>query len=246
MQPSRPGQPTVVLVHGALTDASVWHPVIAELQRQGHRVIAPALPMRSLAGDSAALRSLLGTLDGPVVVAAHSWGGAVISDPAALTSAVRALVFIAAFIQDSGETAAELNYRFPGSRLVPDTTTVQPAPDGTEMLLRPEHFAAVYAADVEPAATAVMASAQRGINPDALGQAFTGPASWHALPSRTLIATNDQSIPGQAQRFMAERARSAITEIASSHAIPVAHPRQVADVIAAVVASLADPARQPA
>lgn len=246
MQPQRTEQPTVVLVHGALTDASIWHPVIAELQRQGHRVIAPALPMRSLAGDSAALRSVLGTVEGPVVVVGHSWGGSVISDPAALTPAVRALVFVAAFIQDSGETAADLNYRFPGSRLIPDTTTVRPAPDGTEMLLRPEHFAAVYAADVEPAAAAVMASAQRGINPDALGQAFTGPPSWRTLPSRMLIATHDQSVPAQAQRFMAERARSAITEIASSHAVPVAHPRQAADVIAAAVASLAGPARQPA
>src|ERR1700760_907348 len=97
--------PAIVLVHGALTDASVWHPVIAELQRRGHQVLAPALPMRSLAGDAAELRDALEQVDGPVVVAGHSWGGSVISDPAALTPAVRALVFVAAFIQDTGEQA---------------------------------------------------------------------------------------------------------------------------------------------
>jgi hypothetical protein len=158
----------------------------------------------------------------------------------------RALVFIAAFIQDGGETAADLNYRFPGSRLVPATMTTRPTPDGAEALLRPEHFAPVYAGDVDPATAAVMASAQRGINPDALGQAFTGRASWHELPSWALVAAADQSVPAEAQRFMARRAGSAVTEAASSHAVPVAHPRQAADVIAAAAASLADPARRPA
>src|ERR1700760_4969545 len=89
--------PAIVLVHGALTDASIWHPVIPELQRRGHRVLALALPTRSLAGDRAELRSALDAVAGPIVVAGHSWGGSVISDPAALPPAVRALVFVAAF-----------------------------------------------------------------------------------------------------------------------------------------------------
>ena len=229
-------QPAIVLVHGALTDASVWHPVIAELQRRGHQVLAPALPMRSLAGDAAELRDALEQVDGPVVVAGHSWGGSVISDPAALTPAVRALVFVAAFIQDTGEQAGELNYRFPGSRLVPETTVVRPVPGGEELALRPGHFAAVYAADVDPVTAAVMAAAQHGIDPAALGQSFDGPASWRRLPSWALIATEDRSIPTEAQRFMAARAGSAVTEIAAAHAVPVAHPRETADVIAAAAA----------
>jgi pimeloyl-ACP methyl ester carboxylesterase len=226
-------RPAIVLVHGALTDASIWHPVIAELQRRGHRVLAPALPMRSLAGDRAELRSALDTVAGPIVVAGHSWGGSVISDPAALTPAVQALVFVAAFVQDAGETAGELNYKFPGSQLAPETTVVRPVPGGQGLTLRPEHFATVYAADVEPATAAVMAAAQRAIDPAALSQSFDGPASWRRLPSWALVATEDRSIPTEAQRFMAARAGSAVTEIAAAHAVPVAHPRETADVITA-------------
>lgn len=171
-------RPIVVLVHGALTDASVWHPVMTRLRRQGHRVLAPPLPMRTLAGDSAALRSVLESLDGPIVLAGHSWGGSVLSDPAAVTPAVRALVFVAAFLQDSGESAGELNYRFPGSGLTPEATVVRATPEGDDLTLRPENFARVYAGDVDPATAAAMAYAQRGIAPQALGQTFTGTATW--------------------------------------------------------------------
>src|ERR1700744_504553 len=167
-------RPTIVLVHGALTDASIWHPVIAELQRRAHRGLAPALPMRSLAGDRAELRSALDAVAGPIVVTGHSWGGSVISDPAALTPAVRALVFVAAFIQDAGETAGELNDKFPGSQLVPETTVVRPGPDGDGLTLRPEHFAPVYAADLDPATAAVMAAPPRALAPRPRGQGVGG------------------------------------------------------------------------
>jgi pimeloyl-ACP methyl ester carboxylesterase len=83
--------PTIVLVHGALTDASIWHQVIAELHRRHHHVLAPAMPMRGLASDAAYLRSVLDTIEGPVAVAAHSYGGSIISDSRALTPAVRSL-----------------------------------------------------------------------------------------------------------------------------------------------------------
>src|ERR1700744_1183222 len=179
-------RPTIVLVHGALTDASIWHPVIAELQRRAHRGLAPALPMRSLAGDRAELRSALDAVAGPIVVTGHSWGGSVISDPAALTPAVRALVFVAAFIQDAGETAGELNEKFPGRQLVPETTVVRPGPDGDGLSLRAGHFPPGCAADPAPAPRAVMAAAQRAIDPAALGQSFDGPASWRRLPSWAL------------------------------------------------------------
>ena len=222
---------TIVLVHGALTDASVWHPVIARLIRAGHEVLAPALPMRSLAGDSAQLHAFLSTIDGPIVVAGHSYGGSVVSDPRALTPAVRALVFVAAFQQDTGETAGELNYRFPGSRLTPETTIVRDEPGGSGMYLRPEHFADAYAADVDPVTAAVMAAAQHPIDPAALGEAFPGPATWREVPSWALVATADGSIPTEAQRFMAERAGSKTTEIAAAHAVPVSHPAETADLI---------------
>jgi pimeloyl-ACP methyl ester carboxylesterase len=216
--------PTFVLVHGALTDASVWHGVIAGLQAGGSTVLAPSLPLRHLGDDVAALRAVLDAVDGPVLLAGHSYGGSVISDPAALTPAVRALAYVAAFQPDADETTGELNYRFPGSRLGPDTTTVRPYPGGEELALRPGCFADVYAHDVEPGTAAVLAAAQRPIDPGALGETLSGPPAWRSVPSWTLIAEGDRSLPTEAQRFMAERAGSTVTTIASSHAVPVAHP----------------------
>jgi pimeloyl-ACP methyl ester carboxylesterase len=230
--------PTIVLVHGALTDASVWHGVILELHQQGHRVLAPAIPLRGLASDAAYLHSFLTTIDGPIVVAGHSYGGSIISDPAALTDAVRALVFVAAFQPDTDETAGELNYRFPGSKLTPDTSIVREYPGGTDLYLQPERFAEVYAGDVDPATAAVMASAQHPIDTAALGETLSGSPTWQTLPSWTLIATDDHSIPAEAQRFMARRANSTTVEIDSAHATPVAHPAATAELIATAAAAV--------
>lgn len=157
------------------------------------------MPMRGLVDDVSYLHSILASIDGTIVVAGHSYGGSIISDPDALTPAVRALVFVAAFQQDTGETAGELNYRFPGSRLIPQTTLVREYPGGSDMYLRSEHFAEVYAADVDPHVAAAMAAAQHPIDPAALNQTFTGSATWRSLPSWTLVATADHSVPTQAQ-----------------------------------------------
>jgi pimeloyl-ACP methyl ester carboxylesterase len=224
--------PTIVLVHGALTGPNVWHGVIAELQKRGFPVLAPVLPLRSLAADVAHLQSVLATIEGPVVVAGHSYGGSVISDPAALTPAVRALVFVAAFQQNQDETAGELNYRFPGSKLTPDTTVNRDYPGGTDMYLRPENFVEAYAADLDATLAAVLAAAQHPIDPAALGEKLSGPATWRSLPSWTLVSADDHSIPTEAQRFMAERAKSTSVEVDSSHAVPLTRPTAIADLIA--------------
>jgi pimeloyl-ACP methyl ester carboxylesterase len=223
--------PTVVLVHGALTDASVWRHVSAALQQDGHPVIAPALPLRTLDGDIAYLRKFLETLDGPLVVVGHSYAGSVISAPAALTPAVRALVFVAAFQQDAGETPGGLNGSFPGSLLTPDNLLFRDYPGGQEASLRPEVFATAYAADVEPAEARVLAAAQRPFDPAALSQSFDRPATWRTLPSWAVIATSDRSIPTEAQRWMAARAGSTVTEVDASHAVPLVRP----DVVTAAV-----------
>ncbi|MBO1756712.1 alpha/beta fold hydrolase [Allobranchiibius sp. CTAmp26] len=225
------GPLTVVLVHGALTDASVWHEVVAELQDRGHIALAPALAMRSLAGDAADLHAFLRTLDGPILVVAHSYAGSVISDPDALTPSVSGLVFVAAFQPEAGESAGELNDRFPGSGLTPPNVVLREEPAGQGMYLRPERFAQVYAADVAPRTAAVMAAAQHPIDPAALAETFAQPATWHSLPSWALVATADHSIPTRALRFMAGRAGSNVVEIDSSHAVPVAHPAETATVI---------------
>ncbi len=228
-----PDSPTFVLVHGALTDASVWRGVSDRLQRAGHRVIAPSNPMLSLDGDAAYLHAFLETLPGPLVVAGHSYAGSVLSHPDALTPAVRALVFIAAFQQDAGETAAELNAKFPGSLLTPDNLLFRTCPHGQQAYVRPEKFAEVYAADLDPAEAAIMAAAQKPFDPTTLGGSFTAAATWHTVPSWSVVSTADVSIPTEALRWMAERAGSAVTETDSSHAVPVARPDVVTSAILA-------------
>lgn len=224
-------QPTFVLVHGALTDASVWRRVSARLQDADRTVIAPALPLRGFDSDIAYLRAFLGTLPGPLVVVAHSYAGSVVSAPAALTPAVRALVFVTAFQPDAGETAGALNGKFPGSLLIPENLVVRDCPGGTEVYLRPEKFAEVYAGDAGARDRKVLAAAQKPFDPVTLEGSFAEAASWHTLPSWAVVSTEDRSIPAEAQRWMAGRAGSTVVEVASSHAVPLVHPDVVADAV---------------
>jgi pimeloyl-ACP methyl ester carboxylesterase len=151
---------------------------------------------------------------------------------------VRAVVFVAAFQQDSDETPAALNAEYPGSLLTPENMIFRDYPDGQEAYLRPEKFAEVYAADVEPLESAVLAVAQHPFDPTALGGSFSGTASWRALPTWSIVATADKSIPTEALRSMAERAGSTVVEVDSSHAVPVAHPEAVADTIERAIAAV--------
>lgn len=231
---------TVVLVHGALTDASVWHPVIAGLQRRGLRVLAPSLPMRSFDSDVATVRDFLETVEGPALVAAHSYAGQVVSAPDALTRDVRGVVYVAAFQPEAGESAGELNGRFPGSLLTPENLLFRSSAGGTDATLRPERFAEAYAADVPRERSAVMAAAQHPFDPASLGGVFSGTPTWRSLPTWAVVATSDVSIPTEALRWMAARAGSAVTEVDSSHAVPVAHPDVVIDVVAAAARRVSD------
>ncbi|GAA1894623.1 alpha/beta hydrolase [Streptantibioticus ferralitis] len=222
-----------MLVHGALTDASVWHEVIRRLHASGYPVLAPALPMRSLAGDAAYLAGILEQIPGPVVLVGHSYAGAVISHPAVGAGAdVTALVYIAAFQPDDAESAGELNAKFPGSMLIPENLLIAPNPlGGQDLTLRPERFAEVYAADVDAAHAAVMAASQRPIDPAALGEQLPGEPAWRTRPTWALVSTRDFSLPPEILRFMADRAGSRIVEVDSSHAVPVSQPGATTDLI---------------
>lgn len=147
-------------------------------------------------------------------------------------------MFVAAFQQDAGETAAELNGRFPGSLLTPDNLLVRKYPQGQEVCLRPEKFAEVYAADLDPVEAAIMAAAQKPFDPGVLAGSFAAPATWRTVPSWSVVSTADLSIPTEALRWMAERAGSAVTEVDSAHAVPVAHPDAVTSVILAAAAGV--------
>ncbi|MFF4187627.1 alpha/beta fold hydrolase [Streptomyces sp. NPDC001691] len=226
-------RPTVVLVHGAFADASSWSGTIRRLHHAGHRVIAPANPLRGLSGDAAYLRGILATLEGPVVLVGHSYGGAVISSAAVGNSQVRALVYIAAFTPDRGESALELSGKFPGSTLgetVQELPYPLPEGSGTELVIDRAKFPGQFAADVPLADAAVLAATQRPVATAALEEA-AGDAAWKAIPSWALIAAADKNIPPAAVRWMAERAGSHITEVDASHAVPVSRPDAVARVV---------------
>jgi pimeloyl-ACP methyl ester carboxylesterase len=236
--------PTIVLTHGALTDASVWAGVAGRLLDAGQRVIAPALPMRGLDSDAAYLDGVLSRVDGPVVLVAHSYAGAVISHPRAVRSAdVRALVYVAAFQPDAGEAGGVLNEKFPGTLLTADNLVVTPNPlGGHDLSLRHDRFATVYAADVDPRVAEFMALSQRPIDPAALGETFDGQPTWRSIASWALVSTADRSLPPQILRFMADRAGSYTVEVEASHAVPVSRPDAVSDLVAKAVGNVSSSA----
>jgi pimeloyl-ACP methyl ester carboxylesterase len=236
-----PAGPTVVLVHGAFADASSWSAVVERLQRQGHRVLAPALPLRGLASDAAYIRSVLDSVPGPIVLVGHSYGGSVISQAAAAFPRVRALVYIAAFVPDVGESALELTNRYPGSTLAQATTTQSyPLPGGgtgEELIIRNELFGRQFAAGVPVPTAQVMAAGQRPIALAALHEKATA-AAWRDTPSWYLVATEDRNIPPAAERWMAERAGSRTVTVRAPHAVAVSDPRPVTGLILRAVRSV--------
>ncbi|MEV1078730.1 alpha/beta hydrolase [Streptomyces sp. NPDC050211] len=227
-------KPTVVLVHGAFADSTSWNDVVKKLKRDGYPVVAAANPLRGLSSDAAYLKDLLASIDGPVVLAGHSYGGAVISNAAHGAGNVKALVYIAAFIPEKGESAVELSGKFPGSTL---GETLHPVPvslpdgsQGTDLYIEQSKFHDQFAADVPKAITDLMAVTQRPVTSTALEEGASEPA-WKTIPSWVLVATEDLNIPPQAQRFMAERAKARTVEVRASHAVSVSRPNDVADII---------------
>ncbi|MFJ9675350.1 alpha/beta fold hydrolase [Streptomyces sp. NPDC101221] len=228
-------KPTIVLVHGAFADASSWSGVIQRLQRDGYPVIATANPLRGLSSDAAYLRSVLDSVHGPVVLVGHSYGGSVITQAAAGDPNVKALVYIAAFIPDVGESAGELAGKFPGSTLGETlNTSSYPLPDGgtgTELTIKQDLFHHQFAADVPATTAAIMAATQRPVSTLALEEKASK-AAWKDIPSYAMVAGQDYNIPPQAEQWMAERAHAhTVTVDSASHAVAVSEPSAVTDLI---------------
>jgi pimeloyl-ACP methyl ester carboxylesterase len=256
--PGTNAKPTIVIVHGAFTDASSWmelgghalfghgggHGVIERLQQQGLRVVAPPNPLRGVRSDSAYLASLLNQLDGPILLVAHSYGGAVISNAGAKASNVVGLVYVAALIPEEGERLTDVVSK--DSILNPYLIARQypTGPDGqtaTEFTIDPAHFREVYAADVPEERTRLMAVAQRPI----AGAAFadtSGPVAWKTLPSWAIVATEDVGAGTDIVRSMAQRAGAEVTELKGSHAIMISQPQAVTDVILEIAQVVSQPA----
>lgn len=222
------GKPTVVLVHGAFAESSAWNPVTERLRAAGHRVIAFANPLRSLSGDAGALRSLLTSIEEPVVLVGHSYGGAVASNAAFEVPGVRALVFVAAFAPEPGESIGALTGRFPGSTL-PDVLEFVPQSDGTnDIYIRQDAFHRQFAADLPAEEAALNAAAQRPLSDTALNEPSGEPA-WRTVPSWFVFPELDRNIPLAAHQFMAERAGAKEVTVVpgASHALPASSPEAV-------------------
>ncbi len=232
-QQSPAQKPTVVLVHGAFADSSSWNGVIGQLHDKGYAVIAAANELRSVKGDAAFVDSLVKSIQGPVVLVGHSYGGSVISEAATSQGNVKALVYVAAFAPEVGENAAELSGRFPGGSLGPALAPpVELADGGKDLYIAQDKFHAQFAADVPAGQAALMAVGQRPVTDAALHEANTS-AAWKTIPSWFVYGSADLNIPPAAQAFMATRAHSRETVVieGASHVLMVSHPAEVAALI---------------
>ncbi|MGA7355212.1 MAG: alpha/beta hydrolase [Candidatus Cybelea sp.] len=226
-------KPTIVIVHGAFADASSWNAVIERLQEQDYDVVAPPNPLRGVQSDSAYIASFVNQIDGPVLLVAHSYGGAVTSNAAAKSSNVVGLVYVAALIPEEGERLADVHSKDSIlnpvliERQYPTGSDGETAPEYT---IDPAHFRRAFAADVPEERTTLMAAEQRPIAGNAFADA-SGPVAWKTLPAWAIIATEDVGAGGDIVRSMAQRARAKVTELRGSHAIMISQPQAVTDVI---------------
>jgi pimeloyl-ACP methyl ester carboxylesterase len=235
-------KPTIVLVHGGWADSSGWYAEVTALKEKGYRVIAPANPLRGLTSDADYVRSVLQTIDGPIVLVGHSYGGAVISNAARGVSNVEALVYIAAFAPDTGESLAQLVTQNPGTQITPDALIERPYPlaDGTsgiDLYLKASIFREAFAADLPRRTTSLMQATQRPFSVAAFTEASGDPA-WKTIPSWYLVATDDQAIPPKTQRFMAERAGATTASVKASHVPMMSQPDATTRIIVQAARSI--------
>jgi pimeloyl-ACP methyl ester carboxylesterase len=215
----------VVLVHGGFVDGSGWQQVYQLLRQDGYNVSIVQNPTLSLEGDAEVTRRILERQDGPTVLVGHSYGGAVISE-AGTHPAVAALVYIAAFAPDKGESVGTLIADPPPGAPVPP---ILPPQDGFLFLDR-DKFPASFAGDLPVDEAQFMADSQVPWSVDALSGAVTEPA-WRQKPSWYLVTTEDRMIPPSAQHAMAERVGATVAEAPASHSVYVSQPQAVADLI---------------
>jgi pimeloyl-ACP methyl ester carboxylesterase len=214
----------IVLVHGAWADGSSWNKVIPTLKNAGHNVVAVQLPLNSLADDVDTVKRAIDQIGGPITLAAHSYGGFVITNAAYNNPNVTSLVYIAAFGPDEGESTGDFV----------DITALPPGllsfDSGKFAYLNQTAFPNAFVQDIDPSEASIMAVVQKPIHESAL-LAQSGPPAWKQIPSWFQISENDRIIPPDAERTFAERMNATTISLNSSHASLVSHPDEVAQLI---------------
>jgi pimeloyl-ACP methyl ester carboxylesterase len=216
--------PNIVLVHGLWADGSSWSKVIPILQNAGHRVIAVQLAAHSLADDVATVKRAIDLLGGPTIVAAHSFGGFVMTNAAYNNPNVTGLVYVAAMAPDEGESAVDF---VPVESLPPGLLVLDSGGFG---YLNPEMFPQVFAQDVNITEAQTMAAVQKPAN-QSLFTATSGPPAWKQLPTWYAVSEGDHVIPPDVERMHAQRMNATTISLNSSHASPVSHPDEIAQLI---------------
>jgi pimeloyl-ACP methyl ester carboxylesterase len=225
---------TIVLIHGAFAESASWDGVIDALSESGHPVVAVANPLRGPKSDAAAVNDVIRSIEGPVVLVAHSYGGAVMTNVDPEAGEIVGLVYVCAFAPNAGEHCFQLAGMYPGSMV--NESTVRPVPRGdgtTDFYIAPDSFHEIFCADLPAEQAARMAVTQRPATQEALTEPSGDHPLWKDVPSWFLIGELDHIIPAAVQRYEAERARPRRTlEIpGASHAAAVSHPRAVAHLI---------------
>lgn len=217
----------ILLVHGAFCDGSIWSDVIPFLQEAGHHVLAVQLSLISLSDDIARTKKALASLSGSTLLVGHSYGGMVITGAGTDVSNVTGLVYIAATVPAEGETLLEINAQFPPAESYQSGI---PSYGENTIIINPDAFHWAFCEDIDPARSRVLAAVQKPTSIDCFTEK-SGPPAWQKLPSWYLISEQDRCINPDCERWMAKRAGSKTSTIASSHASLIAHPREVADLV---------------
>lgn len=226
-------KPTIVLVHGAFADSSSWNGVVSRLEKDGYPVLAVANPLRGVKSDGEYVGRVLKGLKTSVILVGHSYGGSVISEAATGVGNVKALVFVAAFAPEPGESAATLSGKNPGSTLSPTLASPVALENGVhDLYIDQSKFPEQFAADVPLAAARLMAVAQRPITDAALEEPAQN-AAWKAIPSWFVYGDADKNIPPLTLAWMAERAkaRGTVAIRGASHVVMISHPIEVTTLI---------------
>jgi pimeloyl-ACP methyl ester carboxylesterase len=213
----------VVLVHGAFADGSGWEAVAKILERDGYTVSVAQPPETSYADDQKYTKAAIDAMGGPVVLVGHSYGGSIISE-AGNDPNVAALVYIAAFALDEGDSCASIE------QALPQASRAFKADSNGNWWIEKEHFAADFAADVPPAESRYMAISQVPISTDSFTHKVTSPA-WKTKPTWYMVATADRSINPDQERMMAKRANAKTVEVNASHVAYMSHPKETAKLI---------------